>query len=146
MPWWAPETVPFEARYPTEAELAAAKERLRGEAKPGDMEWAYARELVLLEEAPRRWQTPIQALRVGEVGIVGLPGEVFTEIGLDIKARSPYAHTMVFGLANGYSGYIATDKALDEGSYETRLCRHVRAPKGTGRLWADTAARLLREA
>ena len=53
--------------------------------------------------------------------------------------------TMVVGLANGTVGYIATDKALDEGSYETRLCRHVRSPKGTGKLWADTAVAGLSE-
>jgi hypothetical protein len=50
---------------------------------------------------------------------------------------------MNIGLANGSVGYVATDKALDEGSYETRLCRHVRAPKGTGKLWADSAVRQL---
>ena len=52
---------------------------------------------------------------------------------------------MVIGLANGSTGYIATDKALDEGSYETRLCRHVRSPKGTGKLWADTAVNVFKE-
>ena len=52
---------------------------------------------------------------------------------------------MVIGLANGSTGYIATDQALDEGSYETRLCRHVRSPKGTGKLWADTAVNVFNE-
>ena len=52
---------------------------------------------------------------------------------------------MNVGLANGSVGYVATDKALSEGSYETQLCRHVRAPKGTAQLWADTGARLLNE-
>ncbi len=51
----------------------------------------------------------------------------------------------VWTLANGTVGYIATDKALDEGSYETQLCRHVRSPKGTGKLWADTAVADLAE-
>ena len=46
---------------------------------------------------------------------------------------------MNVGIANGTVGYVATDQALDQGSYETRLCRHVRAPHGTGKLWADTA-------
>ena len=64
---------------------------------------------------------------------------MFTEIGLDIKGRSPFAQTMNIGIANDTVGYVATDQALDEGSYETRLCRHVRAPKGTAKLWADTA-------
>ncbi|MBI3945144.1 MAG: hypothetical protein HY321_04440 [Armatimonadetes bacterium] len=137
------EKVPFHARTPSPAELRAARERYAGEPDPRDQEWAYARELVLMESEPAVWDVPIQALRVGDLGIVGLPGEVFAQIGLEIKARSPFPQTMVIGLANDCAGYIATDQALDEGSYETRLCRHVRAPKGTGRLWADTAVRLL---
>ena len=135
--------IPFQARTPTSEELAAARERYASGEDWGDSEWVYARELVLLSESPSEWEIPVQALRIGDLGIVGLHGEVFVEIGLDIKARSPMGQTMVVGLANGSCGYIATDQALDEGSYETRLCRHVRAPKGTARLWADTGVELL---
>jgi len=105
--------------------------------------WVYARELVLMKEMPEAETVPIHAMRIGDLGIVGLPGEVFTEIGLDIKGRSPFGQTMIVGLGNGSVGYVATDKALDEGSYETRLCRHVRSPKGTGTRWADTSVGLL---
>ncbi len=131
--------VNFPARTPTAEELAAARAVYESGEKWDDAEWIYARELVLLADEPSEWPVPIHSLRLGDLGIVGLPGEVFTEIGLDIKARSPFAQTMNIGIANGTVGYVATDKALDEGSYETRLCRHVRAPKGTGKLWADTA-------
>ena len=135
--------VPFNARVPSADDLAKAQAMYAGEAKPEDNEWVYARELALLADMPSRWDVPVHALRVGDLGIVGLHGEVFTEIGLEVKSRSPFAQTMNIGLANGSVGYVATDKGLDEGSYETRLCRHVRAPKGTHRLWADTAVRLL---
>ncbi len=131
--------VNFVARYPSAEELAAAEALYRSGEKWSDSEWLYAREVVLCTEGPREWPVPIHALRIGELGIVGLPGEVFTEIGLDIKDRSPYAQTMNIGIANGTVGYVATDRALGEGSYETRLCRHVRSPLGTGQLWADTA-------
>jgi hypothetical protein len=137
--------VPFKARCPSADELAKAKALYEAEEKPDDADWLYARELVLLRDEPTEWEVPLHALRVGDLGLVGLPGEVFTEIGLDIKARSPFAQTMNLGLANDSVGYVATDKALDEGSYETKLCRHVRAPKGTEKLWADTAVRLLGE-
>jgi len=137
------EMVPFNARTPSDAELAAAQKLYAGEPKPKDTEWIYARELVLVSQSPSKWDVPVHAMRVGDLGIVGLHGEVFSEIGLDIKKRSPFPQTMNIGLANGSVGYVATDKALDEGSYETRLCRHVRTPKGTGKLWADTAVKLL---
>jgi hypothetical protein len=131
--------VRFPARTATPEELAAARALYESGEKWDDMEWVYARELVLLSEQPKEWEVPIHAMRIGDLGIAGLPGEVFTEIGLDIKARSPFAQTMNIGLANDTVGYVATDDALSEGSYEARLCRHVRAPHGTGKLWADTA-------
>lgn len=131
--------VDFPARCPSAEELAAARALYESGENWDDTEWIYARELVMCAEMPAVWPVPIHALRLGELGIVGLPGEVFTEIGLDIKARSPFAQTMNIGIANGTVGYVATDQALAEGSYETRLCRHVRAPQGTGKLWADTA-------
>jgi len=133
------ERVNFVARCPSDDELAAARAVYESGEQWEDREWIYARELVLCAELPKEWTVPIQALRIGELGIVGLPGEVFTEIGLEIKRRSPFAQTMNLGIANGTVGYVATDRALREGSYETRLCRHVRAPQGTGQLWADTA-------
>lgn len=135
--------VNFPARCPTAEEVAAARVVYESGEKWSDQEWIYARELVLCADMPTEWPVPIHALRIGDLGIVGLPGEVFTEIGLDIKRRSPFAQTMNIGIANDTVGYVATDQALDEGSYETRLCRHVRAPKGTGKLWADTAVACL---
>lgn len=131
--------VQFPARCPSDEELTAARVLYSSGEQWQDTEWIYAREIVLCAEMPASWTVPIHALRIGELGLVGLPGEVFTEIGLDIKQRSPFAQTMNVGIANDTVGYVATDQALAEGSYETRLCRHVRAPQGTGKLWADTA-------
>jgi hypothetical protein len=54
---------------------------------------------------------------------VALPGDTFVEIGLAIKAASPLARTLVAAYANGYVGYLCTDKALAEGSYETWAAR-----------------------
>jgi hypothetical protein len=132
-------SVSFQARQPAPEELAAARTRYEAGEAWNDSEWLYAREVVLCAEGPTEWPVPLHTLHIGDLGIVGLAGEVFTEIGLDIKARSPFPQTMNIGIANDSVGYVATDQALDEGSYETRLCRHVRAPKGTGQLWADTA-------
>jgi hypothetical protein len=135
--------IDFKARQASAAELAAARALYARPAAAPDTEWIYARELVWLSEAPSELRVPVQALRVGSLGITGLHGEVFVEVGLSIKARSPLARTLVVGLANGSVGYVATDQALAEGSYETRLCRHVRAPMGTAASWADTAVTAL---
>lgn len=63
----------------------------------------------------------ITVVKLGEhIAIVTNPGEIFAEIGLTIKAQSPFAYTFVFELTNGYEGYIPTQKAFLEGGYEVR--------------------------
>jgi neutral ceramidase len=59
---------------------------------------------------------------LGDSALVSLPGELYTEIGSELKRRSPFAGTYPVGLANGYIGYIPTEKAIREGGYaeETR--------------------------
>jgi len=48
---------------------------------------------------------------------VSFPGEMFTEIGMEIKSKSPFEHTFIIGLANGQIGYLPTRKAIAEGGY-----------------------------
>ena len=63
---------------------------------------------------------PVQVLRLGDAAILGLPGEVFVEIGMSIKAQSSAQPLFIMSLANGHLGYICTDRALkEEGGYET---------------------------
>ncbi len=60
----------------------------------------------------------IQALRIGPLAILSLPGEVFAGIGKRIKEDSPFSYNMVAGYANGNVGYIPTPGAFEEGGYE----------------------------
>jgi len=60
-------------------------------------------------------------VRLGNLALVGLPGEPFVELGLEIKARSTAPHTLVAGYANGYLGYFATPRAWEQGGYEVGL-------------------------
>lgn len=60
----------------------------------------------------------ISAARVGDIAFVGLGAEVLTEIGMSIKAASPYKHTFVITHCNGASGYIAPEHLYFEGGYE----------------------------
>lgn len=60
----------------------------------------------------------IQALRVGELGLVAFAAEVFAEIGAAVKARSPLRPTLFVGYANGCVGYLPTAAACAEGGYE----------------------------
>ncbi|MBN2315889.1 MAG: neutral/alkaline non-lysosomal ceramidase N-terminal domain-containing protein [Sedimentisphaerales bacterium] len=60
----------------------------------------------------------ISAARVGDIAFVGLGGEVLTEIGMSIKAASPYEHTFVITHCNGAAGYIGPEHLYIEGGYE----------------------------
>jgi neutral ceramidase len=141
----ATEEVMFTRREPSAAELAAAKVLRGSKTDPDDAEWVYAGELIGVHEEPVQRPTPIMALRVGDLGIVGMPGEVFVEYGLQVKARSPFARTFTVELVNDHIGYCPTDQALDEGSYETRLARTAKAAKGTEALFVATSVRLLEQ-
>lgn len=57
-------------------------------------------------------------IAIGDSALITFPGELFTEIGIRIKALSPFRHTAIVGLANGYCGYVPTAKAVLEGGYE----------------------------
>jgi hypothetical protein len=55
--------------------------------------------------------------RLGDVGVVGLGGEVFNEIGKAIKAASPFPHTLIITHCNGTAGYLPTKESYPDGGY-----------------------------
>jgi len=89
-------------------------------------------------------EAEVMAIRAGDVGIVGLPGEVFCEFGLAIKERSPASHTLVFELANDAVGYIPTAEAYEQGGYEPTPGSTRYAP-GAGETLTEVALELLGE-
>lgn len=85
----------------------------------------------------------VQAFRLTkDVAIVGLPGEIFVELGLAIKKASPFPWTFVIELCNDAPGYVPTIKAFKEGSYETV---NSRIQPGGGEKLVEAATRLLKE-
>lgn len=85
----------------------------------------------------------VQVLRLDrDTAIVTLPHEVFVEIGMAIKAASPFRHTIVLSLANDVDYYIPTRCAFEEGSYEVTTCP---LNPGCGESLIQTAVRLLHE-
>ncbi len=85
----------------------------------------------------------VQVFRLSsDVAVVGLPGEVFVDLGLAIKRASPFATTLVIELCQDAPGYIPTKKAFAEGSYETV---NSRIAPGGGEIMVDAAVRLLKE-
>jgi hypothetical protein len=60
----------------------------------------------------------VHGLRLGSVGLVGVPVELFSEIGTWIREASPFATTLVSGYWNGYRNYLPTDAERPRGGYE----------------------------
>lgn len=90
------------------------------------------------------WHIPleVQVIRLSdEAAIVGLPGELFTEHGLAIKAASPFPKTMVIELTNSHIAYVPTKEAFRQGSYETI---NSRLAPGGGEMLVEKAVELLR--
>ena len=75
---------------------------------------------------PEKSSLAVQGIRIGDVFISALPGEIYTTYGKQIKAKSPFSKTMVAENCNSYCGYIPSHKAFEEASdlYESSLCFH----------------------
>ena len=87
---------------------------------------------------------PVHAMRVGDLAIVGLPTEIFVNIGLEMKHWSPAQQTFVVELANArVSNYVPTGDQAERGGYGAKpiLSRWLCAD--AGRRLADTAQVLL---
>ncbi len=79
----------------------------------------YARRVLQLHESPDTVAIILQAFRVGDIGVCAIPFEVFVEIGLELKKKSPLRQTMILSHANGSYGYLPTVKQHEWGGYET---------------------------
>lgn len=89
------------------------------------------------------WPVEIQVFRLdADTAVVGLPGEIFVDLGLAIKRLSPFKRTMVLSLCNDRPAYVPTRKGFEEGSYETV---NSRLRSGAGEVMVDAAAGLLAE-
>ncbi|PWT70158.1 MAG: hypothetical protein C5B59_21155 [Bacteroidetes bacterium] len=63
----------------------------------------------------------LTGLKLGDVVLCGISGELMTEMGLEVKKESPFANTIVITHCNGLAGYICTDRSFTEGGYETKV-------------------------
>ena len=92
----------------------------------GGAEYGLSEELMkdlLPRMSPER--TTSGCLRLGELVIVGIPGELAAKLGLHIKAETERitgaTHAMIGGLANEWISYILTPKAYRAGRYEASV-------------------------
>ena len=86
--------------------------------------------------ARRELATAMSIVVIGNLALVGIPGELFVELGLALKANPHFAQTFVAGYCNDLIGYIPTRAAYAEGGYEVDTARIA---AGTGERIVDIA-------
>lgn len=138
--------VPLDARYeeltigsrrPTFEMITRAREVLAAPAgKPGwhPLEKSYANRVLQRAEAPATVQAPLQVIRIGDVGMMTIPAETFAEMGLALKAKSPFPRSFAVSITNGYYGYMPTPEQHRLGGYESWV--------GTNRLEMEAAPKI----
>ena len=143
------ENITVKRRQPTEENMAYSRavlaRKAAGEAV-SDKELSYANAYKFLSETPKLEETfGVQAMRIGDIGLAGMPGEIFVEAGLAIKEQSPFEKNFTIELANGCLGYVSTAEAQTHGGYETELSRYTFTPPETLGLMVDSAVRQLKK-
>jgi len=126
-------------RKPTAEQLAYARKILSRptDAKPyHKREETYARRTLQMGESPDEVSVLLQTFRIGDLGVCAIPFEVFVEIGLELKKKSPFDQTFTISHANGTYGYLPTVKQHKLGGYETWL--------GTNRVEIQAAPKIVR--
>jgi len=65
-------------------------------------------------------------MRIGDVILASVPGEIFVEYALELRQRVAQERNQslcLVGYANGYIGYIVTPRAQRTGGYEASIAR-----------------------
>jgi hypothetical protein len=88
-------------------------------------------------------EAEVQVITLGsDLAWVSLPGEVFVQLGLDLKLDSPFEQTIVAELTNGSVGYIPNRRAYPQGNYEVVSAR---CAEGSGEMLVLAAVDILKE-
>jgi hypothetical protein len=142
------ETVELPLAPVTAEDVAAAKAVIadvRAGAKPAPKFLDQVRAFKSVDVANRLGKplsVEVQVISLGDdLAWVSLPGEVFVELGLSIKAGSPFRTTILAELANGSVGYIPSRVAYAQGNYEVVSAR---CAEGSGERLVDAALKQLR--
>ena len=131
-------TIPIPANVPAPEEMPQAKlyKKLHDEGRDDEIPYtamelttvvAEACRMCALENGPESFEMNLTGVQIGPVALIGIPSEVFTEIGVRIKDTDGWSAILPCCLVNGSDcGYVPTQAAYDEGGYEARSAHYKR--------------------
>jgi len=121
--------IPANVPDASEMELAHKYNALHKEGKDCEIPYegmmlttvvAESERMVKLENGPESFPMKFIGLSIGDVALMGIPGEIFTKAGMDIKDTEGYKLVIPVSNVNGAEGYFPTMNAYEEGGYEAR--------------------------
>jgi hypothetical protein len=136
-PLWPLETVQkrlsaYEGKEPPTVNLEGAVYRTLNDIKA-----RYERG----ETKPGSYVIPQTLFRIGPAAFIPFCFETFSEIGLRLRAYSPFQYTLTMSNANGAVGYLPAESDLCRGGYEVEMFLW----RNTWRLPNDTDTKIINE-
>jgi len=71
-------------------------------------------------------EVPVVLMRIGDIVLVGLQAELAANAGAQLKANSPFPHTIVVTMVDGGAKYMPDAKSYERFTYEARNSRYAR--------------------
>lgn len=97
--------------------------------------------IIAADKGKTHLTTEIQVIRLGDIYILGLPGEVLVEVGLDIKKKAGFRNLIIAAVSNDTIGYVCHSQAYEQGGYEADSGTNL--AKGAGEIIVTHALDLL---
>ncbi|MDD5677355.1 MAG: hypothetical protein PHW60_05095 [Kiritimatiellae bacterium] len=151
-------SLPIPLRKLSAAEIERAQKLIKDNPNPmwtdatkTNIKWDWVYALATLDLAAKQKKRNIldyevQVIRIGELAVVGCPGEPFVEAQLEIKTASPAKQTFAAHMCNGgTSGYVPTRLAFTYGGYETRVANWSCLDENALEQATSTAKEILRD-
>ncbi|MBM3335577.1 hypothetical protein FJY63_13035, partial [Candidatus Sumerlaeota bacterium] len=124
-------------RKVTEAEVAAARKEAAKYANDPAQTWNYRWNQDVVERYEKQqagaegtFKMELHVLRLGDVAIATNPFELYTDYGVQMKARSPAVQTFVVQLTAGSGGYLPSERAVRGGGYGAVIQSSRIGPEG----------------
>ena len=143
--------VPANRPAPDEIPLATKYSALHSEGRDDEIPFkgmqlttvlANSARILRLKDGPDFFEIPVTALAIGEIALVGIPGEPFSSVGIAIKAiESRFGIIIPCALTGGMFGYFPNTEAYNEGGYETATSNYK---SGVAEVLTDEISKLIK--